>query len=499
MYLNFYNLKTKPFQINADPRFLWLGEKHKEALAVLRYGILDNKGFLLLTGEVGTGKTTLIHALINALQDDVIIANVPDPGLETMEFYAYIARAFHLNNGFKTKYEFLSMFGDFLHQTHAENKQVLLIIDESQRMDQALLEEIRLLSNIEKQSTKLINIFFVGQAEFNSIILEGRNSALRQRITVNYDLGPISRKETDQYIQHRLKVAGTDKRIFTSGAVKEIHAFSEGYPRLINVISDRAMITGYTNGAATISGAVIRECAEEMQLHKPGRQKKPAKAAPRGKKQLSKAVTVTQERRSTKPGLYVLLGVLIAVWVGIAVYVYSPESMQQLIMIFKGRPITSQPVEKQPTIPEKQPEPMAIVVPAEEKPIPIAKPKPVQSEEYQLVLDKDVALHIAFNKQSDLTDEAYETLDKLAGVMNNDPSVEIVLKGYSRGYGSADYHKKMSEFSANIVKGYLVGKGVGASRIRAMGMLLLETAEDTVASGEKLEQTWVEIQLDGGQ
>jgi general secretion pathway protein A len=200
MYLNHYNLTTKPFQISTDPRFLWLGEKHKEALAVLRYGILDNKGFLLLTGEVGTGKTTLIHALINALKEDVIIANVPDPGLEIMEFYTYIARAFHLSNGFKTKYEFLSIFGDFLHHSHADNKQVLLILDEAQRMGQALLEEIRLLSNIEKQYTKLINIFFVGQAEFNGIILETRNSALRQRITVNYNLGAISRKETDEYV-----------------------------------------------------------------------------------------------------------------------------------------------------------------------------------------------------------------------------------------------------------------------------------------------------------
>ena len=277
MYLNHYHLTTKPFQISTDPRFLWLGEKHKEALAVLRYGILDNKGFLLLTGEVGTGKTTLIHALINALQEEVIIANVPDPGLEIMEFYAYIARAFHLSNGFKTKYEFLSMFGDFLHRAYAEKKQVLLILDESQRMDQALLEEIRLLSNIEKQFTKLINIFFVGQAEFNSIILEDRNSALRQRITVNYNLGPISRRETGQYVQHRLKIAGTDKRLFTSGAIKEVHAFSEGYPRLINIICDRALITGYASGLSAISGAVIRECADEMHLHKKEKRKETAR------------------------------------------------------------------------------------------------------------------------------------------------------------------------------------------------------------------------------
>ncbi len=498
MYLNHYSLTTKPFQISTDPRFLWLGEKHKEALAVLRYGILDNKGFLLLTGEVGTGKTTLIHALINALKDDVIIANVPDPGLEIMEFYAYIARAFLLNNGFKSKFEFLTQFTDFLNQAHAEKKQVLLIIDESQRMGQALLEEIRLLSNIEKQFTKLINIFFVGQAEFNGIILEERNSALRQRITVNYNLGPISRIETDQYVRHRLNVSGTEKRIFTSGAIKEIHTFSEGYPRLINVICDRALITGYTNGSSSISGSVIRECADEMRLHWKVKKKK---AAPihQQKKVPTQTSADIDERRPAKPSLYVLLGVLIAVWVGIAAYVYSPESMQKLIMMFKGRPVTTSPVENQPSIPVNQSEPVTIVAPVPGKPALAPRPEPVALETHQPVFDRDVALHLAFNEYSDLTDDAYQTLNKLATVMNNDLSVEIVLKGYSRGYGSVDYHKKMSKFSANIVEGYLVGKGVAASRIQAMGILLQGTVEDPAAKDRDEERTWVEILFDGGQ
>lgn len=495
MYLNHYNLKTKPFQISTDPRFLWLGDKHKEALAVLRYGILDNKGFLLLTGEVGTGKTTLIHALINALKKDVIIANVPDPGLDIMGFYAYIARAFHLDSGFKSKFEFISQFSDFLNQAHDEKKQVLLIIDESQRMGQALLEEIRLLSNIEKQFTKLINIFFVGQAEFNSIILEERNSALRQRITVNYNLGPISRKETSLYVGHRLKVAGTEERIFTSGAIKEIHSFSEGYPRLINIICDRALVTGYANGSTSISGAVIRECADEMRLHKAGKRKKPAVAVSKKIKELPQDVSSKQERRPAKPGLYVLLGVLIAVWVGIAAYVYSPESMQKLIMIFKGRAVTSSPIENQPSIPVKQSEPQTDNVPAPLKPTPIAQTAPVQLEKDQLVLDMEAALHIAFNNHSDLTEEAYKTLNQLAVVMNDDPSVDIVLNGYSIGIGSADYHRKMSEFSANIVKGYLVGNGVDASHIKAKGMSAIGAGEDASANSQAEGRTWVEILL----
>jgi len=498
MYLDFYHLKIKPFQISTDPRFLWLGEKHKEALAVLRYGILENKGFLLLAGEVGTGKTTLIHALINILQDQVIVANVPDPGLETMEFYAYLARAFGLDPGFKTKYEFLTMFSRFLHQAHADNKQVLIIIDEAQRMDQSLLEEIRMLSNIERQSAKLVNIFFVGQIEFNGIILEDRNRALRQRITVSCNIGPISRTETDQYVQHRLKVAGTEKRIFTPGAIKAVHAFSKGYPRLINVICDRALIAGYAEGSPTLSRSVIQECGDEMRLHTQEAQKGTTGDVTREKNQQAMELTTRGGRRSKKPVLYVLLGVLVAAWVGVAATVYSPERMQQLIMIFKGRSTASHPVEDLPKKPVKQPEPVATVVTPKKKPIPIAEPKPVPAEKEKLVFDKDVALHIAFNKHSDLTDEAYQTLDKLAKVMNKDPSMEIVLKGYSRGFGSADYHKKMSEFSANIVKGYLGGKGVVAERVQAMGVVP-DAAEDSAANSRDDAQTWVEIRLNGGQ
>ena len=480
MYLKYYKLTAKPFQISTDPRFLWLGEKHKEALAVLRYGILDNKGFLLLTGEAGTGKTTLINALINALRDDVIIANVPDPGLQIMEFYAYIARVFKLGKGFKSKFEFLALFEDFLSQAHDQKKQVLLIIDESQRMEQALLEEIRLLSNIEKKSMKLINIFFVGQAEFNGIIMEERNRALRQRITVSYNLGPISRKETDQYVRHRLKVCGTEKRIFTSGAIKEIHAFSEGYPRLINVICDRALVTGYTKGKTTLSRAVIRECADEMRLHKERKRHTPKAAVPQKKKKKPPVVVNKEKRRPAKPGLYVLLGVLIVSWVSIAAYVYSPESTHKLIMRFKDRLITLFPVET-PT-----------AGPTQEKQVPGAKPKSVWPDKYQLVIGKDGALHIAFDKHNNLKDEAYKTLDKLAQAMTSDVSAEIVLKGYSKGFGSVEYHKKISRFSANIVKGYLVGKGVDAARIHAMGMLV-GSGENKGANTRKEEQTWVEI------
>ncbi|UCF93462.1 MAG: AAA family ATPase, partial [Desulfobacterales bacterium] len=202
MYTSFYKLVERPFQISTDPRFLWLGAKHREALAILKYGVLDEKGFLLMTGDVGTGKTTLINALLEGLDDDVLVANVADPNLDLVGFLNLIARSFLIPQRFVRKEEFLFYFKDFLQKTWAENKRVLLVIDEAHKLSQELLEQIRLLSNIELPEKKLINIFFVGQNELNQTLMSGDCRALRQRITLNYNIRPLSENETLQYINH---------------------------------------------------------------------------------------------------------------------------------------------------------------------------------------------------------------------------------------------------------------------------------------------------------
>lgn len=268
MYRSLYNLNIKPFHTSSDPRFLWLGDKHKEALATLRYGILDNKGFLLLTGDVGTGKTTLINTLVNSLGDDVIVATVLDPGLSRLDFFNYIANAFGMDEYFESKGRFLVQFSTFLHKANAENKKILLIIDEAQRLDDDLLEEIRLLSNIEKQYSKLLNIFFVGQNEFNDTLHKPKNRAVRQRLTLNYNLDPLSRVETEAYITHRLRVAGTEKKIFSSKAVDEIFSCSLGFPRQINIICDLALLSGYVSENIKIGADVIRECVTDLEIPK---------------------------------------------------------------------------------------------------------------------------------------------------------------------------------------------------------------------------------------
>ena len=270
MYLSFYQLDKKPFEITTDPEFLWLSEKHKESLAMLQYGIMENKGCLLLTGDVGTGKTTLIHALEQTLGNDVVVAVIYDPRLETIDFFNHLAEAFRMNKRFDSKGSFIRHFTGFLNKAFVQNKKILLIIDEAQRATPEILEELRHLSNIEKHYTKLINIFFVGQNEFIGMIKGPEFRALRQRIILNYHMGPFTRKETGEYIRHRLRIAGTEKMIFSSTAVDEIFNFSKGYPRLINIVSDLALVNGYVDEAKTVNPDIIRECEENLQIHNDG-------------------------------------------------------------------------------------------------------------------------------------------------------------------------------------------------------------------------------------
>jgi type II secretory pathway predicted ATPase ExeA len=268
MYLSFYNLKVKPFQMSTDPDFLWPGKQHKEALATLKYAVRENKGVLALTGEVGTGKTTLINALVQDLEDDKVAATICDPSFDVLEFFNVVSAAFKMGKTFESKGQFINYFRQFLLKAYGRKQRVLLIIDEAQGINSETLEEIRLLSNLEEDHIRLLNIFFVGQNEFIDILQEYKNRALNQRIAIRYHLEPLKLSETEAYVRHRLHVGGTEAPIFSPGAIDEIFAFSGGYPRLINIISDHALLRGYLLELDTIHENTIRECREELLVSK---------------------------------------------------------------------------------------------------------------------------------------------------------------------------------------------------------------------------------------
>ncbi len=275
MYTSFYNLREKPFEMNPDLSFLWFGKNHEKAFSILQNGIRHNNGLLFLAGDAGTGKTILVKAFIQSFEKgvegaegvgDVEYAIIEDPRLERIAFYNAIARGFGLKTFFTSKVEFLLQFSLFLHEAAREKKKVLLLVDDCHLLGQEMLEELRLLSNIEKSGAKLVNIFFVGRPEFDDMLLQQKNRALRQRLTLSVELKSLTIKETDNYIRHRLKIAGTEAPLFVAGAVQAIYRYSQGIPFHINAICDRVLENGSIQGMRTIDSKLVEEAVQGMDL-----------------------------------------------------------------------------------------------------------------------------------------------------------------------------------------------------------------------------------------
>jgi type II secretory pathway predicted ATPase ExeA len=266
MYLSHFNLQEKPFKVTTDPKFLWLGEKHKEALDALRYGILHGDGYVVLTGDVGTGKTTLAMALAKDLSDRVIVARVPYPDVEVLDFLKLISTAYGINSDVQSKASFRDRFESFLRSRFSAGKRAVLILDEAQRMRHEHLEELLQLSSVEENGVGLLNIVFVGQNEFNEMLQQDSNRALRQRIAINYNLVPLTRAETEQYISHRLNVVHCQKEIFTSEAIQDIFLYSNGIPRLINIVCDLALLMTYLEGGEVVQPGAVKQAVERLRL-----------------------------------------------------------------------------------------------------------------------------------------------------------------------------------------------------------------------------------------
>ncbi len=283
MYLKFYGLETHPFSIAPDPNFFYSSDVHKEGFAHLRYGLIQKKGFVLITGDVGTGKTTLLHLLLRNIPKYTQTAFISNPKLTTNEFFYLISKAFNLGET-PDKAQFLVKLGSFLQDAKRNQENVILIVDEAHCLTEELLEEIRLLSNLETPEGKLMNIILVGQPEIKEILKRDGMRALNQRITLRYHLRPLSEAETCRYLEVRLMKAGAkDVNIFTPRAQKAIFRYSGGIPRVINILADKAMLTGFVREAPKIDDDIIRECAEEMDLALKGHDKGQARRGKNGK------------------------------------------------------------------------------------------------------------------------------------------------------------------------------------------------------------------------
>jgi general secretion pathway protein A len=266
MYTSFFGLNEEPFSITPNPRYLYMSERHTEALAHLIYGIKDSGGFVQLTGEVGTGKTTLLRSLLLRLPENADVALILNPQLSATEFLAAILTELGIPqpdnpNSLKALTDALNRF---LLENHSNGRRTVLIVDEAQNFAVDVLEQIRLLTNLETARQKLLQITLIGQPELRAMLARTDLRQLAQRITGRYHLEPLSQADTEEYVRHRLRVAGTTNAIFPVNSCRELYRLSGGVPRIINVIADRAMLGAYTQDEHEIDTGLIRRAAGEV-------------------------------------------------------------------------------------------------------------------------------------------------------------------------------------------------------------------------------------------
>jgi general secretion pathway protein A len=265
MYTGFYGLREKPFSLAPDPRYLFLSASHREALAHLLYGIEEGEGFIEVIGQVGTGKTTLCRTLLGRIGQDAEIGYIFNPSPSELELLSAINREFGLPTAVRTRTELLESLNQFLLEKNAAGRRVLLVIDEAQNLDPAVLEQVRLLSNLETDRAKLLQIVLIGQPELEENLARTDLRQLRQRITVRWNLRALTRPEVGEYLEHRLRVAGSaDPQLFTPGAVRAMTRISRGIPRLINAVADRALLAAYTEGRRQVEARLVRRAAREL-------------------------------------------------------------------------------------------------------------------------------------------------------------------------------------------------------------------------------------------
>jgi len=390
MYTDFFGLKEAPFSIAPDPRYLYMSERHREALAHLLYGIGSNGGFVLLTGEVGTGKTTVCRCLLEQVPESTEVAFIFNPKLSEVELLASICDELGIaypweNRSIKI---FVDRINEHLLAAHARGCNTVLIIDEAQNLSTEVLEQLRLLTNLETDKRKLLQIILLGQPELHDQLARPELRQLAQRITARYYLGPLEQHEVTNYIKHRLSVAGSHDILFDRSSLTQLFRLSRGVPRLINVLCDRAMLGAYALDQKKVDGRILTKAAREVFGEK-------AYAKPRSGGMLAWLVT----------GLFLAAAVLF--WT----YYYNPQEFARLPALFNSMVTREKQLSPSNTAPiqEKQPSPSSSTH-AQEKQSAAEKPIPALAALQWPIGDSIAASHFeAFTELFRVWDVSYRS------------------------------------------------------------------------------------------
>lgn len=269
MYLKYFGLDDYPFRITPDTDYLYMSSAHSRAIYYMEYAVLNKEGFIVITGDIGSGKTTLIKKIISGLDDDVLVAKIFQTQLDEIELLQSILVEFGINPFNAKKVELLNMLNQFLIDSYAAGKQVVLIVDDAQNLSKRVLEEIKLLSGVETQKDKLINVILVGQPELNQKLEASDMEQLLQRVSLRFHVKKLSEDETKEYVNHRLNIAGVEgDKLVDDDVYKEVFEYSGGTPRLINTLFDTALTCAYADNLTKVTKDTILEAVDELQWSK---------------------------------------------------------------------------------------------------------------------------------------------------------------------------------------------------------------------------------------
>jgi general secretion pathway protein A len=518
MYLKHYGLKKKPFDISPDPSFLWLGETHKEALAHMKYGLLGDRRFLLITGDVGTGKTALIRCLVKIIDMAAIVVTIPDPDLTRLDFYNFLANELKMGLQFKSKAEFLIHFKKFLLKAFRTQKKVLLIIDEAQRLNHELLQEIRILANIDFGGQMMINIFLVGQNEFKDLLMDQRNKSVRDRITANYQIKPLTEADVFGYIRHRLRIAGSPKLIFTPDAIHQIYLLTKGYPRLINILCDRALLSGYTAEKKFIDRGIVEKGAKELKVtigsyrtkQRKERKRQTAKPLPEVNipertKRSARTVRSERAKRTERPVFSMTpIIVTLVLLAGFLVYFFndslfenssykanSPSKAQlpyRSLESYKEDPADKNTDRAEVDLDSKD------LFESENENNRQMDAGSLQQDSLNAAAKKRFVVYYEHDS-SDFQPPAIKKLNHISNIFINSPPAEFTIRGFTDSLGNENYDNYIAVERANNVKQYFVKQGIPASKIKIIGMGTENQNAPDMTLEERRKNRRVEIEV----
>lgn len=266
MYEKFYQLKERPFSLTPDPSFLYFGKNHKRAMDILEYGVVSDAGITVVSGEVGTGKTTLLRALIEKLGDEITVGFITNTQQSFDVLMKWVLLAFGIETNETDHVKLYQMFLQFVAKEQKSGRKALLIIDEAQNLSSVALEDIRMLTNINVNKMPLLQLILVGQPELVKLLSKKELRQFAQRVSADFYLKPLTAEETDQYIRHRLKTAGGQEDLFEDNAIELVYRYSDGIPRIINNLCDMALVYGYSEDESRITLDIVLDVIEDRRV-----------------------------------------------------------------------------------------------------------------------------------------------------------------------------------------------------------------------------------------